>query len=183
MTTENLGARRPFYNTREWADLRERIVLRDGARCRNCGHPERLQVHHWLPEREFADTQDGTGYGVGSNPLMVHESGLIALCRDCHAALTAIRLDRSLKRDPREPTASQNVFQLWRLAGQQVPFKVVKDTWSGRAGQFMLVEEVEIKKWPYGTAWGRYCNGSDIGELMKVANAGTYTWAFYQHDQ
>lgn len=182
MTTVKLDALRPFYSTPEWAELRERIVLRDGACCRNCGHSERLEVHHWRSEHEFAESHDGSGYGLGPNPLLVHDSGLITLCHECHAALTVIRLDRALKRDPREPLGSQNVFQLWHLAGQQVPFKVVKETWSGRAGQFMLVEKVEIKKWPYGTAWGRYCNGGDIGELTKVANAGTYTWSFYQHD-
>jgi hypothetical protein len=182
MSLVDFQARKQFYNTPEWLELRERILLRDGARCRNCGHPERLEVHHWLPEHEYDDSHDGKGYGKGPNPLIVHESGLVTLCHGCHVALTNLRVDRSLKKDPRIKVFNQNIFQLWALAHEQVPFKAVKETWSGRPGQFMLVEKVEIKKWPYGTAWGRYCNGREVGELGKVPNAGTYTWTFYQHD-
>lgn len=68
-------ARKPFYATLEWAELRDRVVLRDGAQCRNCGHPERLEVHHWLPEHAHAGGGNGKGYGTGPNPLIVHESG------------------------------------------------------------------------------------------------------------
>ncbi len=77
---------------------------------------------------------------------------------------------------------NQNIYQLWALAGEAVPFKAVKETWSQRKGQFYLVEKVEIKKWPYGSAWGRYCDGGKVGEPEKIANAGTYTWTFYQHE-
>jgi 5-methylcytosine-specific restriction endonuclease McrA len=174
--------RKPFYATPEWTSLRERVVLRDGARCRNCGDPERLEVHHWLPEHEHSGDHDASGYGLGPNPLLVHESGLVTLCHDCHVALTSIRVDRSLERDPRTEASKKNIFQLWALANEQVPFKAVKETWAGRKGQFMVIENVEIKKWPYGSAWGRYCNGKEVGEHQKIANAGTYTWTFYRHD-
>jgi hypothetical protein len=87
--------------------LRELTLTRDGVRCRNCGHSERLEVHHWLPEHEFAETHDGRGYGTGPNPLLVHESGLATLCHECHLALTNIRVDRSLERDPRTKASNQ----------------------------------------------------------------------------
>lgn len=106
----------------------------------------------------------------------------MTLCHDCHAALTKLRTNRALRRDPRTKVFNQNVFQLWQLASEFVPFKAAKETWSQRKGQFYLVETVEIKKWPYGTAWGRYCDKGPAGELEKIANAGTYTWTFYQHD-
>lgn len=179
MAKDDFESRKPFYSTPEWLSLRDRIVLRDGAKCRNCGHPERLEVHHWLPEFEHSEGHEPSGYGQGSNPLIVHESGLVTLCHACHVALTNIRVDRSLERDPRTKVFNQNIYQLWALAGETVPFKAVKETWAGRKGQFMLVERVEIKKWPYGTAWGRYCNSGELGEYQKIANAGTYTWTFY----
>ena len=40
----------------------------------------------------------------------------------------------------------------------------------------MLVERVEIGKWPYGTAWGRFLADGVPGEHGKVANAGSYQW-------
>lgn len=50
----------------------------------------------------------------------------------------------------------KNIFQLWRENGEAVPFKVAKSTWSADAGHFLIVERVEVTKWPYGTAWGQY---------------------------
>ena len=182
MHSAEYEARKPFYSTEEWWDLRERIVARDGARCRNCGHPEQIEVHHLLPEYEHCSGSDDKGYGLGPNPLIVHETGLVTLCHDCHAALTQIRLDRALKRDPRDQMFSQNIYQLWTIADQNLPIKVVKETRSGRQGQYLLVEKVEIKKWPYGSSWGRYVDGNKVGDIEKVRNSGTYTWAFYQHD-
>ena len=49
MTRMTMEQRAQFYATPEWKALRERIVLRDGAQCRNCGHPEVLEVHRHLP--------------------------------------------------------------------------------------------------------------------------------------
>ncbi|CAH2408214.1 hypothetical protein MES5069_660015 [Mesorhizobium escarrei] len=48
----------------------------------------------------------------------------------------------------------KNIFQLWRANGEAVPFKVAKSTWSADAGHFLIVEGVEVKRWPYGAAWG-----------------------------
>lgn len=39
-----------------------------------------------------------------------------------------------------------------------------------------LVERIEIGKWPYGKAWGRYVREGVTGELEKISNSGTYTW-------
>lgn len=45
-----------------------------------------------------------------------------------------------------------------------------------KVSQYYLVERVEIGKWPYGKAWGRYVREGVAGELEKIANSGTYTW-------
>lgn len=72
-----------------------------------------------------------------------------------------------------------NVFQLWDQGGRQVPFKVVKETWAHDPGHYFLVERVEIGKWPYGSAWGRYHRGASVGHSEKLPNAGTFTWQLY----
>jgi hypothetical protein len=175
------------YLTEEWLALREEIARRDGYRCRNCGFGDCLEVHHWLPLPEWEHEVDDRGYGRSSNPLIVHESGLITLCKDCHEALTKVRTERAILRNPellkrRPPSVTEeprNVFELWALNGETTPFRVVKETWRRAPGQYFLVEEVEVRKMPYGYAWGRYCNDGQISEFMKIGNAGTYTWFLY----
>ncbi|WP_210247022.1 hypothetical protein [Phyllobacterium endophyticum] len=46
----------------------------------------------------------------------------------------------------------KNIFQLWREGGEALPFQVAKSSWAADAGHFLVVERVEIKKWPYGAA-------------------------------
>ncbi|MHC1625354.1 MAG: CFI-box-CTERM domain-containing protein, partial [Methermicoccaceae archaeon] len=54
----------------DWADIRKRILHRDGYRCRKCGRTNtELHVHHIMPLSK----------GGSSDP-----SNLITLCRDCH---------------------------------------------------------------------------------------------------
>ncbi|MBY5694683.1 hypothetical protein [Rhizobium leguminosarum] len=53
-------------------------------------------------------------------------------------------------------TEWRNIFQLWRESGEVLPLKVAKSSWSAEAGHFLIVEDIAIKKWPYGTAWGQY---------------------------
>jgi hypothetical protein len=38
------------------------------------------------------------------------------------------------------------------------------------------VEKIQISKWPYGFAWGRYFREGETGELDKITSAGTYSW-------
>ncbi len=171
-----------LYVSGEWLALRETIVQRDGSCCRNCGSGERLEVHHWLPVRELQTQVDGRGYGRGENPLIVHESGLITLCALCHEAMTERRTRQAALRNPEllrmrgREKSWDNIFKLWDLNEKKLPFAVQKDTWNSNVAQHYRVEKIEIKKWPYGTAWGRYIREGIEGELVKIANAGTYTW-------
>lgn len=171
-----------LYASAEWLELRETIVERDGYCCRNCGGAERLEVHHWLPIPAHRHAVDSRGYGTDANPLLVHESGLITLCPECHKALTECRTRQAILQNPglqrlaRPDKQSDNIFQLWALNGKRLPLNVRKDNWSMKTVQFYRVEQIEITKWPYGKAWGRYVRGGEIGDLVKIPSPGTYTW-------
>ena len=176
-----------FYVSPEWLALREAALRRDGNRCRNCGAGDPLDVHHWLPEAPEVETVDEFGYGFGDNPLLVPLSGLVSLCRRCHDALTQTRRPegRALAWAgplPGTENERRNVFQLWCEHDRKLPLKVVKETWTQAPGHYFLVEKVEIGRWPYGFAWGRYCRAGKVGEFEKLRNAGTYTWQPYQGD-
>ena len=54
-----------------------------------------------------------------------------------------------------DPECNKNVFQLWKEGGERLPFKVIRWTWNPATSTF-LVERIEIGKWPYGKAWGRF---------------------------
>lgn len=54
----------------EWAETREEVMLRDGSRCRICGCPHDLQVHH-ISYDDFLD-----------------EDNLVTLCKPCHEIIT-----------------------------------------------------------------------------------------------
>ena len=56
-------------SSREWEWIREKVLQRDGRRCRQCGKAGRLEVHH------VKHLQEG-----GDNAL----ENLQVLCRDCH---------------------------------------------------------------------------------------------------
>jgi len=49
-----------------------------------------------------------------------------------------------------------NLFELWKENNESLPFKAILDSWSEAAGNYVLVEKIEIKKWPYGVAYGQY---------------------------
>jgi len=55
----------------DWQQIRERVLLRDNERCRNCASEEDLEVHHVVPVSRG---------GVHSI------SNLITLCKSCHIA-------------------------------------------------------------------------------------------------
>lgn len=183
-----MTANRPDYLSEEWGALRELVLKRDGYSCRNCGFGDQLQVHHWLAVPEHRDGTDDRGYATSGNPAITHPSGLVTLCELCHEALTRARTERAVLRAPsflkaaglRACAPTNNVFELWKLNGEQLPLRVVKETWSRSVPQFYEVEKIEIRKWPYGTAWGRYVREDEIGDLTKIPNAGTYSWRMYR---
>jgi len=166
-----------------WARLRTQTLDRDGHRCRNCASNKYLEVHHWQPLPHETLGIDREGYSTGDRPLVVPLSGLITLCQVCHNALTAarqiVRLSENSELLPDMPvseTGPHNIFQLWMKTGRTVPIKVVRDHWDPNTGNYMLVERVEIRKWPYGFAWGRYFKNGVAGEEAKISSAGTYNW-------
>jgi 5-methylcytosine-specific restriction endonuclease McrA len=62
---------------REWQKVRKAVLVRDGYRCRSCGTPEKVDVHH-IRFRSMggADTSEN----------------LCALCRICHLEMHAYRM-------------------------------------------------------------------------------------------
>lgn len=57
-------------NRRRWLTIRQVVLKRDGHKCRNCGKPGKLEVHHIKP------LQDG---GLPYDP-----DNLLTICRSCH---------------------------------------------------------------------------------------------------
>jgi 5-methylcytosine-specific restriction endonuclease McrA len=60
---------------REYEDLRERVLRRDGWRCQFCGSRRNLEVHH----QQF---RSYSGEDVAEN--------FITLCTSCHSAIHSI---------------------------------------------------------------------------------------------
>lgn len=85
----------------------------------------------------------------------------------------------------------KNIFELWRENGEKLPFKVRRENWT-MPNVFILVEDIEIKKWPYGTAYGKSMNIIKSGEEIISNNqyhcrngivgcAGCYQWILFEH--
>lgn len=145
--------------------------------------PERsCKSTNWTPLPDQRDAVDEAGYGLGENPLIVHESGLITLCRLCHEAMTERRTRQALLKHPSlrhvgDPAKKfDNIFEFWALNERQVPFLACKDSWNPNFAQHFRVEKIEITKWPYGKAWGRYVRDGAEGEYQQIPNARAYTW-------
>lgn len=177
------------YSTEAWKSLRLEIIERDGGKCRNCGAYRNLEVHHWLPPDEHRQQVDERGYSAEGDPLIVHESGLVTLCETCHRLLTEAREGKhiaeplysdGLKTVGDKPTLEpRNIFEIWALNGKRVPFKVRRKHWNSSIEQYFIVDEVTIRKWPYGEAWGTYFRKGEPNEREKIKSAGTYSWEFY----
>lgn len=64
----------------EWAAVRDEILFRDGNKCKICGCPHNLQVHH-INYDSFLD-----------------ENNLVTLCKPCHEIITkAVNTAREMK--------------------------------------------------------------------------------------
>jgi 5-methylcytosine-specific restriction endonuclease McrA len=69
---QNLAKRVPVrLDDREYCELRERVLRRDGWRCQSCGSMTNLEVHH----QQFR-----------SHSGPDREDNLITLCNYCHSA-------------------------------------------------------------------------------------------------
>ncbi len=63
-------------NDERWNRKREKILKRDGYKCRWCGSIDDLQVHH----KYYNKYPDGSRVRAWDYP----DDALIVLCRDCH---------------------------------------------------------------------------------------------------
>lgn len=63
---------------REWKEKRERILQRDGYRCRICGSIANLQVHH--KQYHFNKTTNRKCL-----PWEYDDKYLVTLCESCHS--------------------------------------------------------------------------------------------------
>ena len=61
---------RGVYGSRQWLATRKRVLDRDNWRCRTCGRPGVLEVHHFKTLAE-----GGAAFDMAN---------LRALCRSCH---------------------------------------------------------------------------------------------------
>ena len=71
-----------IVGSRRWQVLRRQVFRRDGYRCRSCGRPGRLEVHHVRPL-----ARGGAAWSI---------TNLKALCRACHILVTSKENQREL---------------------------------------------------------------------------------------
>lgn len=74
--------------------------------------------------------------------------------------------------------SDKNIFELWRENGEKLPIKVIINSWD-ETKHYALIEKIEIKKWPYGKAYGQYFFYGRPGEKGEIRNAGTYRWKLF----
>lgn len=67
---------KPFYNSKEWQNVRDGILMRDKYLCVKCGAPAE-EVHHKI----ILTPQNINDPSVTMNP-----DNLVSLCKDCHFA-------------------------------------------------------------------------------------------------
>lgn len=69
------------------------------------------------------------------------------------------------------------MFELWREHGEVLPFKVRRLGWSYRS--YVVVESIEVKKWPYGKAEGYFVrDGQRASYPGCLSCAGFYQWLY-----
>ena len=84
----------------------------------------------------------------------------------------------------------KNIFEIWDENGRKLPFAVRRDNWTEQ--YYTVVEEVEIKKWPYGIARGyptinghrtnHYNYSSSWRKDRQIPSAGSYQWTLVKDD-
>lgn len=68
-----------------------------------------------------------------------------------------------------------NIFQIWKDIGERVPFIARKGHWSQHSS--VLITKVEIKKFPYGDAYGISLNNGFVNSKNeKLSSPGVYAW-------
>ncbi len=81
-----------------------------------------------------------------------------------------------------------NVFQIWRKYGEKTPFAVRR--WSWHPESCFIVTNIEVKKFPYGDAYGYFHSWREgkinidllklekEGKYEKLNGAGCYQWEY-----
>jgi hypothetical protein len=166
-----------------WKRLREIVLNRDGHQCRNCGSAKNLEVHHWQPLPKERDGIDQYGYRIDGPSRIVPVSGLVTVCKVCHDGLTEARTISRISENAANlgPVVVPkrdwyNIFELWELGGRTLPIKIIRQGWYEILDHYMLVERIEIKRWPFGFAWGRYHRSGKAAEYQKIGSAGSFQW-------
>lgn len=66
---------KPFYNSKEWAKVRDLVLMRDHYKCTQCGDTGILEVHHIIHLNEK---------NINDKAVTLNTDNLRTLCRDCH---------------------------------------------------------------------------------------------------
>lgn len=73
---------------------------------------------------------------------------------------------------------SLNVFQIWDSLGQKTPFAVRKSYWAKES--YTVITKIEIRKMPYGKAFGFFVKNGWKGREEEVRSPGVYDWSLVE---
>jgi hypothetical protein len=86
---------------------------------------------------------------------------------------------------------SLNIFQIWESIGKTTPFAVRRDNWEEK--YYTIVEKVEIKKMPYGKAYGYTTINGEFSNHYEYAEewvkdktipcSGCYQWTLVENPE
>ena len=84
---------------------------------------------------------------------------------------------------------NKNIFQIWDDNGRKLPFAVRRFNWGPE--YCAVVEEIEIRKWPYGIARGysmkngvpnnHFAYDNNWRKDHQIPNAGSYQWTLVEN--
>lgn len=98
-----------FYHSRQWAQVRDYVMMRDRYTCKHCGRPAQ-EVHHKIHL---------TKENIYDPKITLNPDNLEALCRDCHFHQHQIDEGRTMCERGYEfdetgqlvPSRTQNIFE------------------------------------------------------------------------
>jgi hypothetical protein len=83
----------------------------------------------------------------------------------------------------------KNIFEIWKDGGEKLPFAVRREKWDEQF--FTVVTGIQIRKWPYGNAYGYptlngdYSNHYEYDSQWKnhriIPCAGCYQWTLVKN--
>ncbi len=80
----------------------------------------------------------------------------------------------------------KNIIQIWEENGKRVPFVVQRWSWADNG--FLIVYEVQVKKYPYGNCFGVFVRNGVIANYQLYKNdliscSGCYQWKYSDEPQ